>query len=123
MFLLTSLTFSVATHNENGPVLEVELSNGVQFPGPSFRVKNIGDETAHNVELTDITIDGNVLYNNRNAKISDEIGPGNSTYDVANSWFVGYGIFSIVITVECDEGVFSSIQTNGFIIGPFMFIP
>jgi hypothetical protein len=123
MFLLTSLTFSVATHNESGPVLDVEVLSGPHFPGPSFKVKNIGDETARNVELTDITVDGNILYNNRDMKIADEIEPGDWTIDGANSWFVGYGFFSMIVTVTCDEGVFSSDETNGFIIGPLMFIP
>ena len=122
LFLLTSLTFAVATHNESGPVLDVRILTGMQFPGPSFKVKNIGDETAHNVELTDIAVDGNVLYNNRSVKIADEIEPGHWTIDVANSWFIGFGIFSMIVTVTCDEGVFSSDETNGFIIGPFIFI-
>ena len=122
MLLLTSLTFSVATHNESGPVLEVRILTGFQFPNPSFRVDNIGDESAHNVELTDIAVDGNILYNNRNVKIADEIEPGHWTIDVANSWFIGYGVFSMVVTVTCDEGTFSSDETNGFIIGPFIFI-
>jgi hypothetical protein len=122
MLLLTSLTFSVATHNESGPALEVRILTGFQFPNPSFRVDNIGDETAHNVELTDITVDGDILYNNRDMKIADEIESGHWTIDAANSWFIGYGVFSMVVTVTCDEGVFSSDETNGFIIGPFIFI-
>jgi len=122
MFLLTSLTFSVATHNESGPVLYVGILTGIQFPGPSFRVKNIGDESAHNVELIDIAVDGNVLYNNRSEKIADEMEPGDSTIDAVNSCFIGYGVFSMVLTVTCDEGVFYSDKTNGIIIGPFMFI-
>ena len=122
MFLLTSLTFSVATHNESGPVLYVGILTGIQFPGPSFRVKNIGDESAHNVELIDIAVDGNVLYNNRSEKIADELEPGDGTIDAVNSCFIGYGVFSMVLTVTCDEGVFYSDKTNGIIIGPFMFI-
>ena len=112
-----------ATYNESGPVLNIEILTGPQFPGPSFRVKNIGDETAYNVELTDITVDGDILYNNREMKIADELEPSDSDISSANSWFVGFGVFSIVLTVTCDEGVFYSDETNGFIIGPFMFIP
>jgi hypothetical protein len=122
MFLLTSLTFSVATHNESGPVLYVGILTGIQFPGPSFKVKNIGDESAHNVELIDIAVDGNVLYNNRSEKLADEMEPGDWTIDAVNSCFIGYGVFSMVLTVTCDEGVFYSDKTNGIIIGPFMFI-
>ncbi len=122
MFLLTSLTFSVATHNESGPELYVGILTGFQFPGPSFRVRNIGDESVHNVELTDIAVEGDVIYNNRSEKIADELVPGDSTIDAVNSCFIGYGVFSMVLTVTCDEGVFYSDKTNGIIIGPFMFI-
>ena len=122
MFLLTSLTFSVATHNESGPVLYVGILTGIQFPGPSFRVRNIGDESAHNVELTDIAVEGDVIYNNRSGKIADEMEPGHWTINAVNSCFIGYGVFSMVLTVTCDEGVFYSDKTNGLIIGPFMFI-
>jgi hypothetical protein len=111
------------THNESGPVLNIEILSGPQFPGPSFRVKNIGDETAHNVELTDITVYGDILYNNRDMKIADEIEPSNWDISSVNSWFVGFGVFSMIITITCDEGVFYSDETNGFIIGPFMLIP
>jgi len=122
LFLLTSLTFSVATHNKGGPVLDVRIITGPIFPAPSFRVDNIGDESAHNVELTDIAVEGNVIYNNRSGKIADELEPGDSTIDAANSCFIGYGVFSIVLTVTCDEGVFYSDKTNGIIFGPFIFI-
>ena len=122
LFLLTSLTFSVATHNESGPVLEVRILTGFQFPNPSFRVDNIGDESAHNVELTDIAVEGNVIYNNRSGKIADEMEPDDWTINAVNSCFIGYGVFSIVLTVTCDEGVFYSDKTNGIIFGPFIFI-
>ena len=122
MFLLTSLTFSVATHNESGPVLEVRILTGFQFPNPSFRVDNIGDETAHNVELTDIAVEGDVIYNNRSGKIADEMEPDDWTIDSVNSCFIGYGVFSMVLTVTCDEGVFYSDKTNGIIFGPIIFI-
>jgi hypothetical protein len=123
MFLLTSLTFSVATHNENGPVLEVEVLSGPHFPAPAFRVRNIGDETVHNVELTDITVDGNILYNNRDMKLADEFEPEQWTIYGPNSWFIGFGTFSMIVTVTCDEGVFSSDETNGFIVGALVLIP
>ena len=122
MILMSLPVVMGVTHNESGPVLNIVILSGPHFPGPSFRVKNIGDETAHNVELTDITIDGDILYNNREMKIADEMEPGDSDISSANSWFIGFGIFSIVITITCDEGVFYSDKTNGIIIGPFMFI-
>ena len=111
-----------ATHNESGPVLDVRIITGPIFPAPSFRVDNIGDESAHNVELTDIAVEGNVIYNNRSGKIADEMEPDDWTINAVNSCFIGYGVFSIVLTVTCDEGVFYSDKTNGIIFGPFIFI-
>jgi hypothetical protein len=122
MVLMSLPVVMGATHNESGPVLYIGILTGIQFPGPSFRVKNIGDESAHNVELIDIAVEGNVIYNNRSAKIADELEPGDGTIDAVNSCFIGYGVFSMVLTVTCDEGVFYSDKTNGIIIGPFMFI-
>ena len=123
LMMLMSLPMVIgATHNENGPVLYIGILTGFQFPGPSFRVRNIGDESAHNVELTDIAVEGNVIYNNRSGKIADEMEPDDWTINAVNSFFIGYGVFSIVLTVTCDEGVFYSDKTNGIIFGPFMFI-
>jgi hypothetical protein len=122
MMLMSLPVVMGATHNESGPVLDVIILTGFQFPGPSFRVNNIGDETVHNIKLTDITVNGSILYNNREMKIADEMEPGDWDISSANSWFIGYGVFSLVITVTCDEGVFYSDKTNGIIIGPFMFI-
>ena len=56
-------------------------------------------------------------------KIADEMEPSDSDISSVNSWFIGFVVFSMVLTVTCDEGVFYSDETNGFIIGPFMFIP
>ena len=122
MMLMSLPVVMGATHNESGPVLYVGILTGFQFPGPSFRVRNIGDESAHNVELTDIAVEGNVIYNNRSEKLADELVPGDSTIDAANSCFIGYGVFSMVLTVTCDEGVFYSDKTNGIIFGPIIFI-
>jgi len=122
MMLMSLPVVMGATHNESGPVLDVRIITGPIFPGPSFRVDNIGDESAYNVELTDITVEGNVLYNNRIVKIADEMEPGDWDISIANSFFIGFGVFSMVLTVTCDEGVFYSDKTNGLIFGPFIFI-
>jgi len=122
MMLMSLPVVMGATHNESGPVLNVRILTGPQFPGPSFRVDNIGDESAHNVELTDVAVEGNVLYNNRIVKIADEMEPGDWDISSANSIFIGFGVFSMVLTVTCDEGVFYSDKTNGIIFGPIIFI-
>ena len=122
MMLMSLPVVMGTTHNESEPVLNVVILRGFQFYGPSFKVKNIGDEPVHNVELTDIAVEGDVIYNNRSEKIADELEPGFWTINEVNSYFIGYGVFSIIITVTCDEGVFYSDKTNGIIIGPLMFI-
>ena len=41
----------------------------------------------------------------------------------SNTWFIGFGSFSIVISITCDEGSFSSDMTNGFIIEKAWYTP
>jgi len=124
LMMLMSLPLVMgANHNQSGPVLNIEILSGPHFPSPAFRVKNIGDETAHNIKLTDIIVNGSILYNNRDMKIADEMEPSDWVISRSNSFFIGFVVFSMVITVFCDENVFYSDETNGFIIGPFLFIP
>ena len=120
--LFATLVPMTVTADESGPILDIQIQRGFQFVGPSFVVKNIGDERAHNVTLTDIAVDGDVLYNNRDLKLTNEFNPGGWNVYYINSYFIGYGAFSMVLTVTCDEGTFYSDKTNGFIIGPFMII-
>ena len=108
---------------DSGPELEVEILTGPHFPSQAFRVVNIGDVTVHNLRLTDTIVVGNILYNNRDINIADSLVPDEMDIDSVNSWFFGFGIFSITVTVTCDEGVFSSDVTNGFIIGSLVLIP
>ena len=43
MMLMSLPVVMGATHNESGPVLNVRIITGPNFPGPSFRVDNIGE--------------------------------------------------------------------------------
>ena len=113
----------VSEDSNNGPMLHIDALSGLQFPSPLFRISNSGDQTAHNVQLADIDVDGNVLYNNREMLITETFEPGSWTLFSPNTWFIGYGVFSVVITVRCDEEVFSSDMTYGVILGPICFIP
>lgn len=122
VFLLVGLVLPGITA-DSGPELEVEVLTGPHFPSPAFRVVNIGDVTVHNLRLTDTIVVGNILYNNRDINIADSLVPDEMDIDSVNSWFFGFGIFSITVTVTCDEGVFSSDVTNGFIIGSLVLIP
>ena len=122
VFFIVGLVFPSITA-DSGPELEVEILTGPHFPSPSVRVVNIGDVTVHNLKLTDTLVDGNILYNNRDVTIEDSLEPDEWDITSVNSWFFGLGIFSITVTVTCDEGVFSSDVTNGFIIGSLVLIP
>ena len=122
VFVLSGL-FLPTIPADSGVELTIKIHTGLRFPVPTYTVENIGDAPAHNVKITDTAIEGNILYNNRVVNIADIIEPDQSEWCDSNSYFIGFGLFSMVITVTCDEGVFTSSKTNGFIIGPFMFIP
>jgi hypothetical protein len=107
----------------NSVVLEIEIIAGWHLPAPRYEVKNIGDSTVHNVVLIDTLVEGNILYNNRDVIIADEIEPAEWMHFDSNTWFIGFGTFSIMIKISCDEGTFSSEEINGFIIGSLIFIP
>jgi len=66
MFLLTSLTFSVATVEMNSePILKIEINPKINVLSIYYSVLNIGDATAHNVTYSNISFEGNVLYNSK----------------------------------------------------------
>ena len=103
--------------------VEIEVIRGWHLPAPLYEIKNTGDTSIHNVVLINTTVDGPILYNNRDVVIADVIEPGDWAHFDSNTWFIGFGMFSIEISVTCDEGIFSSDVTNGFIIGSLIFIP
>jgi hypothetical protein len=111
------------TMKESGPEFEVGLWTCISVEGPEIYVKNIGDATAHNVTLTDLAINGFVVYNNRITHWRRDVEPGHALLDYPNSLFIGFGIFSASITVTCDEGVTGTGSGNGIIIGPLIFVP
>jgi hypothetical protein len=103
--------------------LEVTILSGLSFPSPLILIRNDGNVPVHSIEITDVFIEGNVIYNNRNSAVASSIEPDDQIITTANSWFIGLGPFIIKVTVECDEGIFSSNEINGLIVGPFIFIP
>ena len=118
------------TGGESSPEFEVGLATGIGF-GLGFitdqsleiTVKNVGDVTAHNVTLTDFSIDGRVLYNNRAAEWYRDVEPGSTLYAEPNSLFLGFGTFTATMTVTCDEGVNGTGGGTGIILGPLIFVP
>lgn len=103
--------------------LDVSILPGASIPSPLIRIKNTGNRDLHNVWITNTSISGNVLYNNRNVLITNILDPDDVTINQLNTWMIGLGTFSIQVTVTCDEGTFESDPANGLIIGPIVFIP
>jgi len=103
--------------------LDVSILPGASFPSPLIRIKNTGNRDLHEVWITNTSISGNVLYNNRNVLIANILDPVDSTINQLNTWMIGLGTFTIQVTVTCNEGSFQSDLVNGLLIGPIVFIP
>ena len=87
-------------------------------------VKNIGDTTAHNVTLTQVVTSGNLILNFQESTLwSVDLAPGEWTFLDPNSMTIGFGKFTISMTVTCDEGASSTSSVTGLIFGPLVFIP
>jgi hypothetical protein len=129
--IITSLSLPLVTAentaNNTGPEFEVGIYPGIgfglNFHGFEISVKNIGDSTAHNVTLTNLSIEGNVLYNNRVTGWHRDIDPGVTMLGYPNNLFLGLGRFTATMTVTCDEGITGTGSGNGFIFGPFIIVP
>ncbi len=73
--------------------------------------------------MTGVTITSKFRYNNRECNVANSLEPDDFTICTPNNWVIGFGLFSINITLECDEGVFVSDTVNGIIIGGLQLIP
>jgi len=130
-FVIIGLSFPLITakntSKNSGPEFEIGLypsiGFGLSFSGLTIYVKNIGDSIAHNVTLINLSIDGNVLYNNRVTEWRRDIEPGTALLASPNSMFIGLGRFTATMTITCDEGITDTGSGNGFIIGPLIFVP
>ena len=129
--LLLPLGATETLENESGPEFEVylgtTLGNSFQYGTIQVYVKNIGDEPAHNVTLTDFIMDGPVVYNNRGVDWHDfdddyMVEPGESIVGAFESCVIGFGTFSTMM-VTCDEGTTGTGSGNGIILGFLIFIP
>lgn len=127
IIILAAITPISAINNSSGPELEVGLYTSISFSfnyeGLQIYVKNIGDETAHNIKLINLSIDGHVLYNNRVTEWDRDIEPGHTLIDSPHTMFIGIGVFTATMTVTCDENIISTGSGNGFILGMFIFVP
>ena len=129
-FLIIGMSLTTITAEntiDSGPAFEIGLAtaigNGLAGQGLTITVKNVGDMTVHNVTLTDLGIDGKVLYNNRITEWYRDIEPGHTLYDEPNSLFFGLGMFTATMTVTCDEEITETGTGNGIMFGPLIFVP
>jgi hypothetical protein len=129
--IITSLSLPFITAESTAPSTGPEFEVGI-YPGIGFglgfhafeiTVKNIGNSTAHNVTLTDLKIEGPVIYNNRVTHWYRDVEPGTTLLGCPNSLFIGMGRFTATMNVTCDEGVTGTGSGNGFILGLFVLIP
>ncbi len=122
IFIPTSTSENI--NNESGPELETHILTGFGTWIITIDVENIGDTTAHNVTLTQVVTSGNLILNFQESTLwSVDLAPGEWTFLDPNSMIIGFGKFTISMTVECDEGVSSTSSVTGLIFGPLFFIP
>lgn len=112
------------TIGDSGPELESYIYNGFQISTFNIYIENTGDATAHNVQIINATVEGNIFFNFQQTKLrSYDIEPGRAERISTNSMVFGFGNFTLSITVCCDEGATTTSSVVGLICGPFMLIP
>ena len=128
MLIIISIPISMATPERDSlnvssvPNLEVKIMSGVDILTIHFTVENIGDTTVHDVKLIDMTVEGNVLYNSRIWMVSSELDPGQKAH-YSTDMILGFGRFTVNLTVTCEEGDPIITSANGFIFGFIYIIP
>ena len=124
LMIFIPTTTSENINNESGPELETHIVTGFGRRAVYIDVENIGDTIAHNVTLTQVTTSNNVILNFQAATCwSVDLIPGEDYWLDPNNKVFGFGIFTISMTVECDEGASSTSSVTGLIFGPLFFIP
>lgn len=110
------------TNNNSEPILEVLISPGLNVHSFGINIDNVGNTTAHNVTFLDMYFTGKILYNHRSKLIFEELSPGPSAFFRTDN-FIGIGLFTVSITVTCDEGCLATDSKNGIVFGWFYYIP
>ena len=124
MLFLAPIATADDTGNTSSPELETYILTGVDTWLIKIHVRNTGDATAHNVTLTELNIVGPVIFNFQTSMMgAGDLEPGEMTILDTNSLLIGFGGFTISMTVSCDEGVSSTSSATGLIFGPLIFIP
>ena len=125
MLLLSGFSFTNAVNEEeSGPEMETYIHTGFNFFAFQIIVRNVGDETAHNVTITDATAEGNILFNFQDSMMwSEDVEPGERIFLDTNGMAFGLGTCSVTMTVSCDEGVSSTSSAVALCLGPLFIIP
>ena len=128
LLIIISIPISMAIPEQDSlnvssvPNLEVRIMSGVEILSIAFTVENIGDTTVHDVKLIDMAVEGNVLYNSRIWLVSSELEPSQKAH-YATDMILGFGKFTVTLTVTSEEGDSISTSANGFIFGLIYIIP
>jgi len=128
-FLLASVIQVTGSQNIDTTTLEISDIRG-GFGGVTTDIKNTGNVIAENFVIT-ISVKGGLLNNidilqecSGCGNCGTTIAPGEikseSTFESGN--IIGFGPISIVVTAEADNADFLSMETNGFVLGPFIII-
>ena len=104
------------------PLLKATIMQHMGISSIRIRVDNLGNQTAHNVTLSDSSFEGNVIYNHRDLLIDKETEPGDYGYG-STFIFLGFKKFTMNVTVTCDEGISDTTSADGFAVFLWCFIP
>jgi hypothetical protein len=118
----SNVSYNLSNINSE-PILEVSINPGFNMWTILFDVDNVGDATAHNVTFSGLSFTGKILYNTDSYLIIEELAPEPGSVFSSSNGFIGFGLFSVNITVTCDEGCVATDFKNGIVFGCFYFIP
>ncbi|MFW6121469.1 MAG: hypothetical protein ACOC80_11300 [Petrotogales bacterium] len=105
-----------------GGVAELAIQNVKGPIGVKADVKNIGNETAYNVEWS-MSVTGGILgmVNMSNSGTETELAAG-ETKPISSGLIFGLGPITINITADAATAFEVSTTKTGFILGPFVFV-
>jgi hypothetical protein len=112
----------VSSLNNQGPVLKAEIVRHFGLFAIIVEIENIGNQTAHNVTISDYSFVGNVIYNYREPIGNPVIEPGGVGHSAVGI-FMGFRKFTVTVTVTCDESVSDTTSAMGFAFALWCFIP
>ena len=129
-FVFTPLLTAESIETEPAPAFKIYLGSSIYFTmndRPQIYIKNIGNAPAHNVTLTNLQMDGLIVYNDRGIDWgpfdNSVLEPGEQVSGYLATTLFGFGRFTASMTVSCDEGINETDTGYGIILGFLVFIP